>query len=122
MKRYILTLDLRQDPTLIAAYDKWHRNVWSDIKQSIIDSGILHMEIYRFADRLCLLIETTDDFTFEKKAAADAANARVQEWERLMENYQKPIPGSKPGEKWVLMDKIFELSGFDHDNEHDTTD
>lgn len=121
MKRYLLALDLKDDPALIEAYEDWHRNVWPDIKQSIADSGILHMEIHRFANRLCMLMETMDEFTFEKKAAADTANARVQEWETLMGNYQKQIPGSKPGEKWVLMEKIFELSGFDHDDEHKTT-
>lgn len=118
MKRYLLALDLRDDPALIQAYEDWHRKVWPDIKRSIFDSGILRMEIYRFTNRLCMLMETTDEFSFEKKAMEDAANARVQEWENLMGNYQKPIPGSKPGEKWMLMDKIFELSSFDHDDEH----
>src|SRR5690606_24615058 len=122
MKRYLLALDLKHDPALIAAYDEWHRNVWPDIEQSILDSGILRMEIYRFANRPCMLMETTDGFTVEKKAAADAAKPRVQEWERLMENYQTPITGSKPGEKWVLIDKIFERSGFDHDDGDKTTD
>lgn len=113
MKRYVLALDLHNDEAAIQAYDNWHREVWPGIKQSIADSGIRHMAIYRFANRLCMLMETTNEFTFEQKAAADAANALVQEWETLMGQYQQPIPGSKPGEKWVLMDKIFELSTFD---------
>ena len=45
----------------------------------------------------------------ESKAAADAANPKVQEWEELMWKYQQAIPGTKAGEKWVLMDQIFEL-------------
>ena len=120
MKRYILALDLHDDDELIRAYDNWHRNVWPEIQRSIIDSGIRHMAIYRFANRLCMLMETTDDFTFEKKAAADAASAVVQEWEALMWKYQQPIPGSKLGEKWVLMDKIFELRAFDENERHAT--
>ena len=109
-KRYALALDLHDDERLIAEYEQWHRDIWPEIKQSIWDAGIQRMEIYRFANRLLMLMETEEDFSFSRKAAADAANPRVQAWEELMWNYQKPIPGAKPGEKWVLMDKIFELS------------
>jgi L-rhamnose mutarotase len=38
----------------------------------------------------------------------DAANLKVREWEQLMWHYQQAIPSAKPGEKWVLMEKIFE--------------
>ncbi|WP_353126899.1 L-rhamnose mutarotase [Parapedobacter pyrenivorans] len=109
MKRYALALDLQDDPQLIAEYERLHRNVAAEIKKSITDSGILCMEIFRFADRMFMIIEATDDFSFDEKAIADAANPIVQEWERSTWRYQKPIPGAKPGEKWVLMDKIFEL-------------
>jgi L-rhamnose mutarotase len=33
----------------------------------------------------------------------------MQEWEALMWKYQKPVSGARPGEKWVLMEKIFEI-------------
>jgi L-rhamnose mutarotase len=108
MKRYCLALDLVNDDKLIAEYEAYHRNVWPEIIKSIRDAGIEHMEIYRFANRLFMIMEVNDQFNFEQKAVADAANTKVQEWEQLMWKYQQAIPGSKPGEKWVLMDKIFE--------------
>lgn len=94
---------------MVAEYEEYHRDVWPEIKKSILDSGITNMEIYRFGNRLFMVMETDDSFTFERKAAMDAANAKVQEWEQLMWKFQQPVPGSKPGEKWVLMDKIFGL-------------
>jgi L-rhamnose mutarotase len=57
-----------------------------------------------------MIMETNGDFSFEKKAAADTANPTVQRWEALMWKYQKAIPGGKPGEKWRLMNKIFDLT------------
>ena len=54
-----------------------------------------------------MIMETNDDFTFERKSKMDEANMKVQEWEQLMWNYQQAIPGSKQGEKWRLMDRIF---------------
>ena len=56
-----------------------------------------------------MIMETNDNFNFEKKAKADAANEKVQEWEKLMWKYQQALPGAKPGEKWMLMDKIFQI-------------
>jgi L-rhamnose mutarotase len=110
MKRYCLALDLVNDPVLIAEYEAYHKNIWPEIKQSISDAGILQMEIYRFTNRLFMIMEVNDEFSFTAKASADAANPNVQQWEQLMWKYQQAIPGSKPGEKWVLMDKIFSLT------------
>jgi L-rhamnose mutarotase len=56
-----------------------------------------------------MLMETEDGFSFENKGKMDAGNAKVQEWENLMWKYQQAIPGAKAGEKWVIMDKIFQL-------------
>ena len=111
MKKYCLALDLREEASLIAEYERWHRQVWPEIKQSILDAGITLMEIYRFENRLFMIMETNEEFSFDKKSAMDLANEKVQEWEKLMWAYQKPIPGARPGEKWVVMDKIFELKG-----------
>jgi len=109
MTRYCLTLDLKEDAQLIAEYERFHSNVWSEIKESILSSGIESMQIYRFSNRLCMIMEVNGSFSFEKKAATDADNLKVQEWENLMWKFQQAVPGSNPGEKWVLMNKIFEL-------------
>jgi len=109
MKRYCLALDLKDDEDLIKEYEAYHNKVWPGILQSIRESGIEQMEIYRVENRLFMIMETNDHFNFEKKSKADAANEKVQEWETLMWKYQQQIPGSKPGEKWVLMKKIFNL-------------
>jgi L-rhamnose mutarotase len=109
MKRYCLTLDLIDDPDLILEYERYHVEVWPEITASIMEAGILQLEIYRFLNRLFMIMEVNETFSFEKKATIDADNDRVQEWEILMWKYQQALPGAKPGEKWMLMDKIFEL-------------
>lgn len=111
MKRYCLALDLIDDPALIAEYEHWHKkeNGWPEIKKSILDAGISNMEIYRTGNRLFMIMDTADDFNFESKAAMDASNPKVQEWEQLMWKFQQPMPWAKENEKWILMDKIFQL-------------
>jgi L-rhamnose mutarotase len=107
--RYCLALDLKDDPQLIAAYDEYHQSVWPEIIESIKSSGITHLEIYRDANRLFMMMETSVEFSFEQKAMMDASNDIVQQWEKTMWEYQQALPISKPGEKWMLMQKIFTL-------------
>jgi L-rhamnose mutarotase len=110
MTRYCLALDLKDNPTLIAAYEEYHASVWPEIIASIKEAGIKALEIYRVANRLFMIIEAEDDFSFEKKAAMDAKNEIVMQWEKLMWEYQQALPTAGPAEKWVLMNKIFSLS------------
>ncbi|GAB4028492.1 L-rhamnose mutarotase [Spirosoma gilvum] len=107
--RYCLALDLLDDPTLIAEYERYHERLRPEIEASIRESGITEMEIYRISNRLFMIMETDETFSFEAKAAADAANPKVQEWEALMWTYQQALPMAKPGEKWMLMDQIFKM-------------
>ena len=109
MKRYSLTLDLRNDPELIQQYEEHHKKVWPEIIKSIKNAGIKNMQIYRYGTRLFMMMEVNDDFSFEKKQKADEENEKVREWETLMWKYQQALPNAKPGEKWILMKKIFEL-------------
>ncbi len=109
MKRYCLALDLVDDPPLIAEYEHHHRSVWPEIRESILGSGITDMQIYRTGNRLFMIMETDDAFSFETKADMDAGNPKVQEWESLMWKYQQALPQAKSGEKWMLTDKIFQL-------------
>ncbi|GAB3917323.1 L-rhamnose mutarotase [Mucilaginibacter boryungensis] len=109
MKRYCLALDLVNDPALITEYEAYHQNVWPEIKDSITSAGITSMEIYRFGNRLFMIMETDGSFSFARKGEMDALNPKVQEWEQLMWKYQQAIPGARSGEKWVLMDRIFKL-------------
>lgn len=108
-KRYVLALDLVDDAKLISEYEAYHKNIKPDIIKSIRDAGIEKMEIFRFSNRLMMIMEVGEGFSFEAKAEMDADNEKVQKWEQLMWKYQQAIPGAKEGEKWVVMDQIFEL-------------
>jgi len=109
MKRFCLTLDLKDDPKLIAEYRRYHEKIWPEITRSIKNSGIQDMEIYLLGTRMCMIMEVNESFSFEAKAKADQLNPKVQDWERLLGTFQKLLPQANPGEKWLLMERAFKL-------------
>ena len=111
MKTYCFALDLDDDPALIAEYKRYHQmsHIWPSVLQSVLGHGVVSEEIYQAGNRLFMILHTTDDFSLEAKQAADSANPKMQKWEELMWRFQKPLPFAKPGEKWVRMEKIFEV-------------
>lgn len=111
MKIYCLALDLKNDPALIAEYKQYHEpgHIWPEVVEDIKERGILREEIFLLGTRMVMVLHTTEDFSFEAENAIDRANSRMQEWETLMWKYQQPVPQARPGEKWILMEKIFEV-------------
>ena len=109
-QRYCLTLDLKDDPELIAEYRRYHREVWPEVIASLKSAGIEQAEIYLLGTRMCMILDVNESFSWEKKHAADRENPIVQRWESLMWRFQQPLPKTKPGEKWLLMERIFKLN------------
>jgi L-rhamnose mutarotase len=110
-RRFCLTLDLKDDPKLIAEYKRYHQEIWPEITRSIKECGIEDMEIYLLGTRMFMIIEVNETFSFEAKARADQLNPKVQEWERLMGTFQKSLPQAGRTEKWLLMERIFKMPG-----------
>jgi len=108
-RRYGFTLDLKNDPALIAEYKRYHEKIWPEITASMKDAGIEDMEIYLLGTRMFMIMEVNEDFSLEKKIRADRENSKVQEWEQLMWKFQQALPQAKPGEKWLPLERIFKL-------------
>jgi len=109
MKKHCFALDLVDDEDLIAEYKAYHQKVWPEIIKSIKDAGIENLEIYLVGNRMFMIMEVNESFSFERKNEMDANNPKVLEWEALMWKYQQALPTAKEGEKWLLMDKVFQL-------------
>lgn len=109
MKRYCQTLKLRDDPELIAQYVKEHSQVWPEVKAGIREVGILDMQIYIHGNVLFMIVETVDDFDWEKDNARLATLPRQAEWEAYMSRFQQADISASSTEKWQLMERIFKL-------------
>ena len=108
-KRFCFACDLKDDPKLIEQYKKYHQNVWQEIIESIKVAGIEDMQIYLVGNRMFMVMEVNETFNFQKKSQMDAENPKVQQWEKLMWEFQQALPWAKKGEKWLAMEQIFQL-------------
>lgn len=111
VKRYCQTLDLKDNPELIAEYRRRHSEgeAWQEILDGIREVGILEMEIYLLDNRLFMIVEAPLDFDWEGAMARLATLPRQQEWEDYMSEFQQAAPGCSSDEKWRLMERIFHL-------------
>lgn len=109
MQRFCLTLAMYPDPALIAEYRDRHRHVWPEVLQSLRDAGVVDMQIYLHSNRLFMVMDTTDDFTLERKAAMDRANPGVMQWEREMAKFQQADPDTDASGRWERMECVFHL-------------
>lgn len=111
VKRYCQTLQLKDDPELIAEYEKWHRseNIWKEITVGLKKVGVIDSEIYRHGTLLVMILTVPADFDFEKQMGKLAGLPRQAEWEEFMSKYQASDPDASSSEKWVQMKRIFKL-------------
>lgn len=110
MPRHCLTLDLQNDPARISEYKRYHEKIWPEIRDSLYAAGVTAMEIYLHGTRMFMIMDVSDDFSLERKAAMDRANPKVAEWEALMANFQAVPEGADPVRRWAPMEKVFDLS------------
>lgn len=106
---FVLICDLKDEEEAIQAYVACHKAVAPEIIESIRVAGILQMSIYRWHNRLTMILVGDEGFTFEKKATLDNANPKVQEWEAFLGQYQTNWPGTPANWRWQLMTQIFEF-------------
>jgi len=108
--RYALALDLVDDETKIAAYEKAHESIWPEVREHLFAQGVLTMEIYRLGTRMFMVMEVDPEvYSEEAMARASLENETIVRWETLMWTYQAPTPWTPAGQKWVPMRRIFNL-------------
>ncbi|MBQ5972044.1 MAG: L-rhamnose mutarotase [Prevotella sp.] len=111
VKRYVQTMDLKNEPALIGEYRRRHSEgeAWPEIIAGIREVGILEMDIYILGSRLVMIVETPVDFDWDSAMARLATLPRQQEWEEFMACFQDCNPTATSNEKWQMMERMFHL-------------
>ena len=110
-KRYVQTLDLHDDPDIIREYRKWHSKEyhWKEVRDGIRAVGILEMEIYILGTRLVMVVDTPEDFDWNKAMQKLATLPRQAEWEAFVSKFQGCNAQATSNEKWQMMERMFYL-------------
>ena len=108
MKRFCQTLTLVDNPEMISQYVEAHRHVWPEVIDGQREVGILSMEIWRSGRSLFMIMDTVNEFDFERDMARLAGLPRQAEWEAYVSQFQGCVAGASSAEKWQLMDCIFD--------------
>ena len=111
VKRYVQTMDLKDDAELIAEYRRRHseENAWPEILDGIRQVGILDMQLFILGTRLVMIVETPLDFDWDTAMAQLATLPRQREWEDYMAMFQQCREGATSNEKWQMMERMFYL-------------
>lgn len=118
VKRFCQTLDLRDNPDLIATYRRLHsrEGIWPEILQGIREVGILEMEIYLLGTRLFMIVEMPQELEWDEVMSRLATLPKQAEWEALTAQYQQAEATATSDAKWKMMERIFHL--YEHEADH----
>ena len=107
MKRFAMTVLLKDDPEIIRGYEEYHANPWPEVTEGAQRIGVLGTYIYRFGRQLFMYMETVDDFDLERDMPKYMEHPKAQEWDALMRSFQEPVPGAPEDGTWVEMTEIY---------------
>ena len=108
MQRFCQTLQLPNNPDLIRQYIEAHSHVWPEIIEGQHTVGILQMQIYAHGNHLFMIVDTTDDFIWDRDMARLSTLPRQAEWEAYVSQFQGCDPNAPSTQKWHLLTPIFD--------------
>ena len=110
MKVYGMTLNLKDDRSIIEQYKEYHRNPWPEPLQGLAGVGVVDMKIFLLGRRMFMYLATEDAFDMEADFARYVEeNPKAAEWDALMRTFQEPVPEAGEGEWWAPMEQVFDL-------------
>ncbi|MDJ1134387.1 L-rhamnose mutarotase [Streptomyces iconiensis] len=97
---------IRVRPERLEEYRQLHRAVPEPVLERLRASGIANYSIHLLGDRLFSYFEYHGD-GLDADLAAVAADPATQEWWKLTDPCQEPVPEAREGEWWAPMERVF---------------
>lgn len=97
---------IRVRPERLEEYRELHRAVPTPVLERLRASRIGNYSIHLLGDRLFSYFEYHGD-DLEADLAAIAADPATQEWWKLTDPCQEPVPEAREGEWWAPAERVF---------------
>ena len=106
----LLTANLVADTAKQRQYLQYHATQfeqWPELSKGFCNASFQQLLLYRNGRQLMLIISIPKGESLDKlNPKTTENNPRVNEWNKLMQQYQEGIEGTKPGEVWVFLGKV----------------
>ena len=106
----ILTANLVKDTAMQRAYKEHHATqfkYWPEVSKGFCNASFQQLQVFENNRQLVLIISIPKGKTLDElnpKTTQD--NPRVNDWNKLMQQYQEGIPEAPKGETWVFFKPI----------------
>ncbi|TDG36237.1 L-rhamnose mutarotase [Pedobacter changchengzhani] len=107
-KRFVWTLLLNEDSTLLKEYKEVHSmgKAWPQITKNMKFIGVKDMEIYLDGYRAMLIMDARPGFDMAVSGPKWQELPQEKEWQDHVSKFQRIAPGSSIQEKWQDMEKL----------------
>jgi hypothetical protein len=106
----LLTTNLVADPEKQNEYLQYHATQfekWPEVAKGFCHAQFQQLLVYKKERQLMLVISIPHGENLDQlNPKTTENNPRVDEWNRLMQQYQEGIPGTHPGEVWVFLKQV----------------
>jgi L-rhamnose mutarotase len=106
VKRYGQVVGIRSDA--IAEYERIHAAVWPEVLATIEACNIRNYSIFRYGTTLFAYFEYIGE-DYAADMAKMAADPKTQEWWRITDPMQVPLPERRPGTWWMEAKEVFHV-------------
>ena len=106
----ILTTNLVADPKKQKEYLDYHATQftkWHEVSKGFCNASFQQLLVFRNERQLMLIISIPKGENLDKlNPKTTENNPRVDEWNKIMSQYQEGVKGTKPGEVWVFFQPV----------------
>ena len=106
----LLTANLVADPAKQRAYLQYHATQfqqWPEVAQGFCQASFQQLLVFRQGRQLMLVISIPKGASLDElNPRTSLNNPRVDDWNRLMKQYQEGLPGTRLGETWVFLQPV----------------
>ena len=106
VKRYGQVVGIH--PEAIAEYERIHAAVWPEVLATIESCNIRNYSIFRYGTTLFAYFEYIGE-DYAADMAKMAADPKTQEWWRITDPMQVPLPERQPGTWWMEAKEVFHV-------------
>lgn len=111
-EEHVFAVRLVEDSSMVEKYLNYHKNIWPEVEAGFKKAGYENIRLYHYENYLSMIVKIPKGSDLGKMGqVSNDSHPRVAEWNKLMDSFQRGLPGTLEGQTWVEMEKYYEFKG-----------